>query len=413
MTATITILAVADTHIDDRTALAGMTPIADSGRPLVLEQAARMMAWVAEVAQEHQVGAILHAGDVFERPRPSPASMAVACEGLSAWAAVAPVAVLLGNHDMPKGTDAHALEPIKQLRPGRVFVLDTPEPIAFPLAIHDEYAAVRFLRGRAERPEIMIYPLPYPTRAYLAAAGGGTDETNAAMSELLDVVLQGHAQFAQAETRPCFLLGHGTLRGAAYSAHQTVPLTDVQVSTDHFGPFIPVWGHLHQRQAPVGWGAAKHGYVGAPDRHDFGEEHEIPGVTLFTLTEGPEGYEVAWEHIPYPGARVFRTLQVEELLALRVDTLDPETVFRVVGTVGDAEAYDALCEAVRALKRAGVLIKNETAVDRPDRVRVELDESVTLDLDGALRAACRSRADLEVQTDAIVDRVAQLHQGAA
>jgi DNA repair exonuclease SbcCD nuclease subunit len=417
----IRVLAVADTHVDDRMALAGLNPVdSETGEPLVLAQARRMMRWVGEVAREHEVDLIVHAGDLYERPRPSPAAERVAAEAIDDWCQVAPVVLLLGNHDRPHGEEAHALAPLRNRRPGRLYVADHPSPVVVnveDLKAGDNHFGRIDLNDKSNDLRLAIFPVPYPSRSYLAEqVEGGADAVNAAVSEALQRVLTRHRVLAGEARRiglQSMLLGHGTLRGANYCPHQTVPISDIQIGSEGFDAFdLVAWGHLHQRQGVSGWPETMHGYVGSPDAHDFGEEAEAKGVTIFDLDS--EGGGAAHRFVEYPGARKFRTLTVEafeekfHVEAERASHADlcGETIYRVVGEVSP-ETFERVASRVRQLKTAGWIIRADCAVVRESRSRVE-DSHEILGMEGAVKAACQSRPDLAPNTNTILARVAEL-----
>lgn len=426
VTRPLRILAVADTHVDDRMALAGLSPVdSETGEPLVLAQARRMMRWVGQVARANEVDLIVHAGDLYERPRPSPAAERVAAEAIDDWCQVAPVVLLLGNHDRPHGEEAHALAPLRNRRPGRLYVADTPAPITF-----DIFAPKGGSHFRAfnidDHGLVAIFPVPYPSRSYLAEqVDGGADAVNAAVSQALQQVLTRHRVVAGQARRmemASMLLGHGTLRGASYRPHQTVPISDLQIGSDGFDAFdLVAWGHLHQRQGVTGWPETMHGYVGSPDAHDFGEEGEAKGVTVFEYDFPKEGeasgQSATHRFIEYPGARKFHTLTVENFDAKfhpeteRASHADlcGETIYRVVGEVAP-ETFERIASRVRQLKTVGWLIRTDCAVVRESRSRVE-DTREILGMEGAVKAACQSRPDLAPLTDSILARVAELRGG--
>jgi DNA repair exonuclease SbcCD nuclease subunit len=358
---------------------------------------------------------IVHAGDLYERPRPSPAAERVAAEGLDAWCGVAPVVVLLGNHDRPHGEDAHALAPLANRRPGRLRVADGPHPLVAytnqrPIMDCFEALTPETRHAWEGLPDgLAIFPIPYPSRSYLAeVVEGGAEAVNAAISEALQRVLTRHAivsaELRKAGTRT-LLLGHGTLRGASYRPHQTVPLADIQIGADGFDQFDAVaWGHLHQRQGVTGWSDEVHGYVGSPDRHDFGEEGEPKGVTIFDLDE-----VVTHRFVPYPGAREFLTLDLAEFE--QTQDIAPAPAGPIVRVTGEADAatYQRVSERVRQMKGRGVLIRNDLDVQRESRVRVEPGQPI-LGMEAAVAAACDSRPDLAGLKDAILANVAELRQ---
>lgn len=422
----IRILGLADTHVDERMTLGGMRPLTPTGRPRVLEDSRRLFAWVAETARIRQVHLLLHAGDLYERPRPSPAAHAVAAEGIDACVEVAPKVIVCGNHDRPRGRDDHALEPLRYRRPGRLCVVDTPTPLGVYLrdvrgsGIPDHFG----VPDRAA--DVVVFPVPTLTRPYCETIAQGRAADVQWMTEHLNDVVAAHAEAARALSATpggpaTVLLGHGTLRGARFDDYQTAPIADPRISTDQFDAFtVPVWGHIHLRQSPPGC-PGQHGYVGSADRHDFGEEHHAKGVSLITLRRAnpcaPWTTEV--EFIPYPGARVFRTIPAGDFLGWDdAGSPGPDAtvtdIIRVVGEVSDGPDVDRIVGKIRDLQRSGWIVGNRVTVTRQSRARVVLDETnpQNLTLMGAVRAACTTRDDLLAHQGAILGCVAQLRAAA-
>lgn len=385
------ILACGDLHVDQTWGIPGHTPThRETGEPLALWQARRTLAWIGDVARAECVDLILCGGDVFDRPRPGPAAEAVAFEAFARWAEVAPVHVVTGNHDL-NGTSVHALEPMKSLRPGRIFVHDRPG---------------RVETGCFGMPRIDLFFLPYPNKAYIAAGTDSPEATNVQVSRALADVLMAMALEARGRSaeRAQVLLAHGTLAGASYNDSQTAAGWDIQIPTDHLDAFgLAVFSHLHRRQPAPGFPAgveATHGYVGAPDRFTFGEADEPKGVSILELCDG------RWEcmFVRNHDARQFVTLTPESLLThAHVWDGRGDRIYRVQAET-DPATYDQVAMAVKALRSSGVLISNQCEVIRPDRARVE---SIRADLgmESVVAAACASRADLAEHTDDIIARV--------
>lgn len=173
----LTILACADLHVDDKVTLAGLTPRdPETGEPSVLADARRTLRWIGEVAKQEQVAAIFVAGDVFERPTPSPAAVAVVAEEFSRWCDYRPVYVLLGNHDRPKGDGVHALEPLRWVGRGNLRIIDRPDPFMLSIGYG-----------------IRVYPVPYPSASRLAAESASAEHTSAAVSNALDAIIAARA----------------------------------------------------------------------------------------------------------------------------------------------------------------------------------------------------------------------------
>jgi DNA repair exonuclease SbcCD nuclease subunit len=421
-----TILATGDLHLSSTSALAGMRPwTTHQGRPepVVLNDARRTLDWLTASVREHDVDLLVLAGDIYESPAPGPAAEAVCQAWLAEVAVDAPVAILLGNHDRPNGAGAHALEPLKSLRPGRVAVIDTFQPWALTLdgrLVPFDAAAVLIERaadtaaatGSAvpNLPRAVIFPVPYPSRSAIAAQTDSGAETNAALTVALDSIIQAHAIVARELAKlwaghnvSMVLLGHGTLRGAAFNEYQTVPLSDAPISTEHFETFdSSIWGHLHQRQGAVGTcdsGKRRtfaHGYVGSPNRHSFGEQDDEKGASL--LVGGV--CAPVWN------------LDARRWVTIPADAFGPALapmdgdVYRVKGEVS-SERYEEVAALVRSLKAGGAIIANACTVPREDRGRVE-DLRVDLGVNGILDGVFEARPELGEQAEVIRRRVAEL-----
>jgi DNA repair exonuclease SbcCD nuclease subunit len=403
----LTIVATGDLHVDERLGLAGLHPVDPKTRePLVLAQGRRMMRWIGQVAADAGADLILHGGDQFDNDHPSPAALAVAFEELATWCEVCHVVADLGNHERSHGIRAHALEPLKSLRPGRLRVLDGPAP----------YRTDRI--GRV--PGVAIFPVPYPSRSYIGAETAGPMQTNVAIAEALDRVITAHACEARTLDIPTVQLGHGSLRGAAYNEYQRALYeTDILISTDLFDAFdVAVWSHLHKRQRAPGcvWSGSHmeftHGFVGSCDRKDFGEALDPKGVSVLRLIDD----RWSCEFVRYPYARQFCSLDLGEVEEHEDEIRrevggDVPRIYQVVGEVPEPD-YERASTLVRALKNAGVIIANRCTVARPDRARVA-DVRAELGAAGVLDAVFQARPDLGARADTIRANVAQLAGGAA
>lgn len=424
------ILATGDLHVGDTANLAGLQPIdRETGRPAVLEGARRTLDWIVTAAEDADANVVFVSGDVYPHPRPTPAAESIVADafcGLADRGVL--VVVLLGNHDRANGAAvAHALEPMKRWRPGRIVVLDEFMPYALSgggrlnlVPLLDPTEAGPDLRG-------IIYPVPYPARAELARGAPTVVEALRANGKVCGDVIKAYAALSKLDApheleggarRPRILLGHGTLAGAVFSDHQTVPLADWPIPTDHFGAFdAAVWGHLHKRQAVEGYGDADehtHGYTGAPDRLRFDEAGYHAGATLLTFTQ----WHTKAEFVGNPHARQFETLTPDELTdevingRIRTEAASGPAgavVYRVRGTVAP-ERLEAVGAAVRSLVAAGVVVRNECQVERTDRARVDL--GADLSTAAVLRGVFEARPDLGEFADQITADVVAL-DGAA
>lgn len=440
------VLGLADTHISAQITLGGAAPTV-AGEPLVLAQSRRTMSWIAGVALDHDIDLIVHAGDVYESARPTPAEEAVAVNAVIELAEVAPTILLTGNHDRPKGGGVHALEPLRNIAPGRLVIADTPDPVF--VVEHDGELLVQHELASEARLRAVVFPLPFPEKSRTAALTSGTDELNIAISVGLEALLAGHA-VAAAEYRargiPTIVALHGTMRGASFGC-RVAPLGDIAVPVaDYWHAFdVHVAGHIHQRQhAP---GTVLSGYVGAPDRMDFGEANDVPGVAVFDVQHhdiAPPGtrffeYDagcmvVHEEHVPNPDARVYVTIDLgslDEPTPLRAvlaagpdaarlyrpdraaglaavpsvpagsgagepdpeDGVRDETVYRVRGDLPPDE-HALLASVIRSWRAQRYIVANETTVAAGDRARVQIEEADIADTERLVDRVLVARPDL-------------------
>lgn len=407
------ILVVSDTHVSDRMTLAGTAPTVD-GKPLVLEQARRALAWVRDTAADLDVDLVLHGGDVYDEPRPSPAAEAVVVDWLIEMTEIAPTIVLVGNHDRPSGGGTHALEPVRNLSPDRLLIADDADPVFLlgPVGLTpSRITRNRSMLGAADAARLVVFPIPYPEKARARAMAADADEANLAISGGLEAVLAdcaGQTRYWQLNGVPCALLMHGTLRGASFG-QRVAPLSDVQVPAAEWWPAFDVQacGHIHQRQ-PCPGRRDLPGYVGALDRMDFGEADDVPGVALYTVTpgEGGERAAVQVEHIPYPGARQYVTIDLDTSPA--PDTLEPgETVYRIRGAL-EPDEHARVGTLVRSWRGRGCIVANQTTVAAEDRARVDVSAEDALSREALVDRALEARPDLLEHRQLVIDGLGEL-----
>ena len=241
---------------------------------------------IAAAAREHEVDAVLLAGDVFHRPKPTPAELHVFARFAAKLDRMGlPVVAVLGNagHDQ-MGTDLPtALELFDTVRVSRI-----PERIS--------------LDG------VDVVTLPSVPIARLAARYG-FDGDRGEVNEAAAVLLVDAARELRAEVpagRPCVLLGHWSVSGAALP--NGLPVADLHEPVLDAGALdeirfdAVVMGHIHRGQAFSDRGF----YVGSPMCHDFGEAGFDHGVWILDVNED----EASVEFVPLVDRR-FVTVAVD------------------------------------------------------------------------------------------------------
>ena len=385
MTAPIRVLHFADVHIgvethgrnDPKTGLS--TRVRD-----FLQRMDEMVAY----AREQDVDLVIFAGDAFKTRTPTPTYLREFAYRIRDLAALAPVVLLVGNHDLPQTA----------MKASSVEVFAT-------LGVHNVWVADQF-EGRVmetKRGPVFVGAAPFPMRTHLLTdeetrQATSIAETNVLLDQRVSDLLQGLAQDAASHKMPRLLTGHFTVSGATLQrgSEQSMMLgADIPVLISTLCPpgawdYVAM-GHIHKHQnvtdgrentPPVV-------YSGSLERIDFGEERDPKGFVWLELARG----KAKWEFIPVQ-ARPFVTVRgdlrasedptADVLELLRRYSLDgaivrlilemtPETAARL----NEKTIRDALDEA-DAHFIAGI----QKVVDQPARTRLgeNLEEKSDLDL---------------------------------
>lgn len=246
------LMVVADVHIESG-ANYGRSP---GDR---LRDQANIWETACKEAVDRGVDGVLVAGDLFDRPKPSPAGYLAAYRGLR-WlhAAKIPVVIIPGNHDIDGANDsAHALDVLAPF----ATISKRPEVV--------EVAGVR------------VATLPWASRARMAALldGSDVDAPSATVSERLVEVAAGLRASADV------LLLHWSLSGAVSSSGQStdefrevvLPTRELEAQDWHY----VVAGHIHSRQRLDENGTIF--YPGSLCVTDFSESDQPHGFAILDI----------------------------------------------------------------------------------------------------------------------------------
>lgn len=276
------LLAVADLHVG--------APMRHRENPRVDQRA--NLSRICEVAVEHNVDLVLIAGDVFDHPRPTPATLHLFAEFVRDLEAEGiPAIAVHGNaaHDGGAADEPTALE---LFRSDTFGVSRTPELFT--------------------QPGIAVCTLPNVPpgrmRALLADCGM-LGETNETIAQLL-VQVAADLRADVPPGMPCVLLGHWSVSGASLPngmasdtlGEPVIPLDALEAQ----GWDAIVLGHLHRFQDLDG---APGAYCGSPMILNYGEAEYEHGVVLLEFDP------VSFEFVPLPD-REFRTVSVDLVEAL-------------------------------------------------------------------------------------------------
>jgi len=333
----------------------------------------RRMDEMVAYARDHEVDLAVFAGDAFKTRTPNPTFQREFAWRVRDLAELAPLVLLLGNHDMqPMREKASSIEIFDTLAVPNVWVAGAYE--------------VRRLETR--RGPVAVGSAPYPFRARLLqdenTAQMTIGETDALLSETLTDILDALAGEADAHGAiPRMLTGHFSVSGALLGSERGIMLgRDVQVALSAVAD--PRWdyvalGHIHKHQnltrgradvPPVV-------YSGSIERIDFGEEADQKGFCWVELTRGA----AAWRFVPVQ-ARPFVTLRVDlresadptrDLVGeIRSRDLKGVVVRVIVQLAEENESLFNEGAARDALRAAGIhqLASLQKDIERLDRTRL-------------------------------------------
>jgi exonuclease SbcD len=221
---------------------------------------------IRRLAQQHDVQAILFAGDAFERRRPTPDELIVFHRELGYLDVVA----VAGNHDVANADMATGIEVFES---GMFTVFRQP-------GIHTDFGV-----------EIACLPWTPVARLVAQNGGGDRDELHARAAELLlDAARDLRAQCASG--KPAILMLHWSVSGASLPTglptdtlrEPVIPIDDL----NELGFDFIAAGHIHRRQylrSSNGYPSPHSFYVGSPMPLNFGEANDPHGVVLLDTDE--------------------------------------------------------------------------------------------------------------------------------
>ena len=311
-------------------------------------------------ARKNDVDLIIFAGDAFKTRTPTPTYLREFANRVMDLAALAPVVLLTGNHDLPQTElKASSIEVFETLRAPGVWV-------AYPIRNGYEGRVIETKRG-----PVFVGAAPFPMRAHLLTDDdtlGTTSitETNALVEQRVSDYLAALAEEAASHDMPRLLTGHFTVSGATVqrgSEQQMMLGSDIPVLLSALCP-PGVWdyvamGHIHKHQNVTEGreGLPPVVYPGSLERIDFGEERDTKGYVWLELARGAAD----WSFVPVD-ARPFVTLRgdlresedptTDALKLLKTRTLDDAVVRMILDLTPETAARlnertirDALYEA--------------------------------------------------------------------
>lgn len=299
MTEPIRVLHFADTHIGMENY--GKTD-PQSGLSSRVVDFLHRMDDICEFAKANDADLIIFAGDAFKTRAPNPTYQREFAHRIRDLSRIAPVVMLVGNHDLPP----------TMLKASSIEIYDTLDvPNVWVASDYDVYVV------ETKRGPVAVGTAPYPIRSRLLederTAGLTIAETDALLQENLTDILEDLAQKAELmNDMPRLLTGHFTVNGAAVGSERGIMLgRDVAVLLSSVAD--PRWdyvalGHVHKHQnlSKGQPGMPPVVYSGSIERIDFGEEGDPKGFCWIELERG----NVNWEFIKL-NVRPFVTLSAD------------------------------------------------------------------------------------------------------
>lgn len=298
MTSPIRVLHFADSHIGMENY--GKTD-PSSGLSSRVVDFLRRMDEIVEYAREHQVDLTIFAGDAFKTRNPNPTFQREFAHRVRDLSLLAPIVLLVGNHDLPPST----------LKASSIEIYDT-------LKVHNVWVAYDY-EGRVIETNsgpVYVGVAPYPIRSRilekLSTAGLTIAQTDELLQAELTRILEALAAEANHHAMPRLLTGHFTVGGAVVGSERGIMLgRDVSVSktsiADDRWDYVAL-GHIHKHQNLTAGriDAPPVVYSGSIERIDFGEEGDPKGFCWVDLQRD----ETEWRFVEL-NARPFVTLKTD------------------------------------------------------------------------------------------------------
>lgn len=265
---------------------------------------------VVRVVDEHDVDAVLVAGDVYDRSVPPVEAVSTLATTLRRLSDRVPTVVISGNHDSAPRLGFGA-----DLYRDTLRVSTDVTRLAVPVALHDAHGPV------------FVYPIPYlDPDAVRPSSAPGTEPAprthEAVVAAALDRVRADFAtRSAQRDNARCVVMCHAFVVGA--SAREPVRSDserDIRVGgADSVpaqvfqGSHYVALGHLHGEQEPAGPPGTVVRYSGSPLRYSFSEAAQEKSLTLVDLDAAGV---CAINVVPVPQPRPMAVLSgtIDELL---------------------------------------------------------------------------------------------------
>jgi exonuclease SbcD len=300
-----------------------------------LDEQEAVLTEIVALAEQHQVDAVLVAGDLYDAAAPSADAQRILIKTLLALTATgAEVVAMAGNHDSAGMLDAY--------RPlaghAGITLLGLPRAV-------DGGGVVTFT-ARSTGETVNVAVLPFLSQRWAIRAADLLTQTPAEAANSYDQQIRELLTYLKTGFTPGainLVMAHLTVSGAVHGGGERAAQTifEYWVPATAFGtePHYVALGHLHRRQTlPAGCPVA---YSGSPICVDFGEQDNSPVVVLVDVAPTTPARTT---DLPLTAGRRLRTVRGTVAdLAQRA------------GEFGDAFLRVYVTEAARAGMREDVL----------------------------------------------------------
>ncbi len=321
-----------------------------------LDEQEQVLREIVRIVREHEVDAVLVAGDLYDSAAPSAAAQRLVVRTLTALAGTgAEVVVIAGNHDHAATVDAYA-----------PFARAAGITMVGAVRTAESGGVVEFRARGGERATVAVLPFlsqRYAVRAAELVANSPAENTGAYDEQVRGVLRSLTGGFRTDAVN--LVMAHLTVLGGTFGGGERAAqsIFEYSVPAAVFPPdaHYVALGHLHRRQALAAPMPAH--YSGAPLAVDFGEQDN---TNVVLLVEATPGTPARVTDIPVTAGRRLRTVHgtVAELAALR-------------GEVGD----DLLRVWVRERARAG--LREEVTDLLPNALEVRIDPEFAAAVEGS------------------------------
>lgn len=310
---------------------------------------------IVGIAREAKPDFIVHTGDLFDIARPAVADMRTGISALQALAAVAPVAVIAGNHDSPPlfrlfNLIANGSSAGESASPsGRITFIDRARTSADGgiLELHTDTTSQRL--RLATMPFIHANRFTDIFRSPQTSTRDYADQLRLFQLDLANGLQDGFRQHDDV----LVFAAHLYIEGALLShSERRMDVTDAYASLATALPPVAyaALGHIHRPQDVTGVGFPCR-YAGSPLQLDFGEVGEQKSVVLIEVEPGRPAHTHA---VNLHAGRQLKTVNgtLADVAALAEDVGD--ALVRVTVNTDSPTAH--LAEQVRDLLPAATVV---------------------------------------------------------